>query len=125
MIFGPAGEQFPKQGQPNWTPAQFLQTLSKFAQGNQQALLWLQENWSALTNSSQFCHPRPVIDRGHRYEYLPASSSARSDLANVGFPGTARSSAARRPAGLALLADNESGDNPTMPMAPSSWDDTV
>jgi PPE-repeat protein len=54
MIFGPDGEQFPNQGQPNWTPAQFLQNLSNFAQGNQQALLWLQQNWQALTNPAQF-----------------------------------------------------------------------
>jgi PPE-repeat protein len=54
MIFGPDGEQFPNQGQPNWTPAQFLQNLSNFAQGNQQALLWLQQNWQGLTNPSQF-----------------------------------------------------------------------
>jgi PPE-repeat protein len=54
MIFGPDGEQFPNQGQPNWTPAQFLQDLSNFAQGNQQALTWLQQNWQGLTNPSQF-----------------------------------------------------------------------
>jgi PPE-repeat protein len=54
MIFGPDGEQVPNQGQPNWTPAQFLQNLSNFAQGNQQALLWLQQNWQGLTNPSQF-----------------------------------------------------------------------
>lgn len=54
MIFGPDGEQIPNQGQPNWTPAQFLQNLSTFAQGNQQALLWLQQNWQALTNPAQF-----------------------------------------------------------------------
>nr|WP_313824544.1 PPE domain-containing protein [Candidatus Mycobacterium wuenschmannii] len=54
MIFGPDGEQFPNQGQPNWTPAQFLQNLSNFAQGNQQAVLWLQQNWQGLTDPSQF-----------------------------------------------------------------------
>ncbi len=54
MIFGPDGEQFPGQGQPNWTPAQYLQNLSNFLQGNQQALAWLQQNWQGLTNPSQF-----------------------------------------------------------------------
>jgi PPE-repeat protein len=53
MIFGPDGEQFPGQGQPNWTPAQYLQNLTDFVQGNQQALAWLQQNWQGLTNPSQ------------------------------------------------------------------------
>ena len=313
MIFGPDGEQFPNQGQPNWTPAQFLQNLSNFAQGNQQALLWLQQNWSGLTNPSQFPqlfsyfvawqtfrvvnwtlrslrfliqelplllplalnaaipnlssvlglsgvagvagvtglvepgtmpvatpplvtptlaptpglgdvsaapathaqtagtpaqapsmsasassvaasppaaeapppaadsqgfaylvgglpaestldarhrtkqthlaatsvasvtadtrapgqtrvrrHRRPGIDRGHRYEYLPIggdtgneSTMLSAGYEDVGFTGTAHRSALGRPAGLVVLPDNEFGAGPTMPMAPSGWDETV
>jgi PPE-repeat protein len=54
MIFGPDGEQFPGQGQPNWDPSQYLQNLPNLVQGNQQALIWLQQNWQGLTNPSQF-----------------------------------------------------------------------
>jgi PPE-repeat protein len=54
MIFGPDGEQFPNQGQPNWDPSQYLQNLPNLLQGNQQALVWLQQNWQGLTDPSQF-----------------------------------------------------------------------
>ncbi len=54
MIFGPDGEQFPGQGQPNWDPSQYLQNLPNLLQGNQQALIWLQQNWQGLMNPSQF-----------------------------------------------------------------------
>ena len=53
MLFGPDGEQIPGQGQPNWSPLQYLQNLGNFFNGNQQALAWIQQNWSGLLNPSQ------------------------------------------------------------------------
>ncbi|BBU20657.1 PPE family protein [Mycobacterium xenopi] len=53
MLFGPDGEQIPGQGQPNWSPEQYLQNLPNFFNGNAQALAWLQQNWQGLLNPSQ------------------------------------------------------------------------
>ncbi|WP_234786449.1 PPE family protein [Mycolicibacter sinensis] len=44
MLFGSDGQQVPGQGQPNWSPAEFLQNLSNFFNGNEKALAWLQQN---------------------------------------------------------------------------------
>ncbi|OBJ48387.1 PPE family protein, partial [Mycobacterium asiaticum] len=55
MIFGPDGAQIPGQGQPNWTPLQFLQNLPNFFSGNQQALAYLETNIPQyLTNPANF-----------------------------------------------------------------------
>ncbi|MCV7234660.1 hypothetical protein BST20_09415 [Mycobacterium branderi] len=53
MLFGPDGEQIPGQGQPNWSPEQYLQNLGNFFNGNAQALAWLQQNMQGLLNPSQ------------------------------------------------------------------------
>lgn len=44
MIFGADGARIAGQGQPNWTPMQFIQNLPNFIGGNQQALAYLQTN---------------------------------------------------------------------------------
>ncbi|MCV7386250.1 PPE domain-containing protein [Mycolicibacter longobardus] len=54
MLFGSDGQQVPGQGQPNWSPAEFLQNLSNFANGNERALLWLQENFQGSLTPSQW-----------------------------------------------------------------------
>ncbi|OBJ26092.1 PPE family protein [Mycobacterium sp. 1245801.1] len=54
MLFGPDGEQIPGQGQPNWSPSEYLQNLGNFFNGNAQAVAWLQQNLSGLLNPSQF-----------------------------------------------------------------------
>ncbi len=54
MLFGPDGEQIPGQGQTNWNPTQYLQNLSNFLNGNQNALAWLQQNFQGLMDPSQF-----------------------------------------------------------------------
>jgi hypothetical protein len=54
MLFGPDGEQIPGQGQPNWSPSEYLQNLGNFFDGNAQAVAWLQQNLSGLLNPSQF-----------------------------------------------------------------------
>ncbi|WP_444876041.1 PPE domain-containing protein [[Mycobacterium] vasticus] len=54
MLFGADGEQVPGQGQPNWTPAQFLQNLSNFFNGNEKALAWLQQNFSGSLTPAQW-----------------------------------------------------------------------
>lgn len=54
MLFGADGEQVPGQGQPNWTPAQFLQNLSNFFNGNEKALAWLQQNFSGPLTPAQW-----------------------------------------------------------------------
>lgn len=54
MIFGADGERFPGQGQPNWSPLQYLQNLPNFISGNEQALTYLQANLpQMLTNPAQ------------------------------------------------------------------------
>ncbi len=54
MLFGPDGEQIPGQGQTNWDPTQYLQNLSNFFNGNQNAVTWLQQNFQGLMDPSQF-----------------------------------------------------------------------
>jgi len=54
MLFGSDGEQVPGQGQPNWTPAQFLQNLSNFFNGNEKALAWLQQNFQGALTPAQW-----------------------------------------------------------------------
>lgn len=54
MLFGPDGEKIPGQGQPNWSPSEYLQNLGNFFNGNAQALAWLQQNASGLLNPSTF-----------------------------------------------------------------------
>ena len=44
MIFGADGAPISGQGQPNWTPLQFLQNVPNFISGNQQALAYLETN---------------------------------------------------------------------------------
>ncbi|OBG38943.1 hypothetical protein A5672_15925 [Mycobacterium alsense] len=54
MIFGADGERFPRQGQPNWSPLEYLQNLPNFISGNEQALGYLQTNLpQVLTNPAQ------------------------------------------------------------------------
>lgn len=54
MLFGPDGQQVPGQGQPNWSPAEFLQNLSNFFNGNEKALAWLQQNFSGPLTPAQW-----------------------------------------------------------------------
>lgn len=54
MIFGPDGTQVPGQGQPTWSPAEFLQNLSNFFNGNDKAVAWVQQNLQGLLDPSQF-----------------------------------------------------------------------
>lgn len=54
MLFGRDGDQVPGQGQPNWTPAQFLQNLSNFFNGNEKALAWLQQNFQGPLTPAQW-----------------------------------------------------------------------
>ncbi len=54
MLFGPDGEKIPGQGQPNWSPSEYLQNLGNFFNGNAQAAAWLQQNASGLLNPSTF-----------------------------------------------------------------------
>jgi hypothetical protein len=54
MLFGANGERIPGQGQPNWSPLQYLQNLSNFFNGNQNAITYLETNLpQALANPSQ------------------------------------------------------------------------
>ncbi|WP_331713163.1 hypothetical protein [Mycobacterium kyorinense] len=48
MLFGPDGEQIPGQGQPNWTPQQYLQNIGNFFNGNLKAIQYLLDptNWT-------------------------------------------------------------------------------
>ncbi|QLL07940.1 PPE family protein [Mycobacterium vicinigordonae] len=53
MIFGADGAPITGQGQPNWSPLQYLQNLPNLFNGNQQALVYLQTNLpQILTNPS-------------------------------------------------------------------------
>ncbi|OBK21425.1 hypothetical protein A5634_10145 [Mycobacterium asiaticum] len=55
MIFGADGARISGQGQPNWNPLQYLQNISNFLNGNQQALAYLQTNLpQLLTNPANF-----------------------------------------------------------------------
>lgn len=54
MVFGPSGQTEPGQGQPNWTPAQYLQNISNFVNGNEKALAWLQQNFQGPLTPAQF-----------------------------------------------------------------------
>ena len=54
MLFGSDGQQVPGQGQPNWSPAQFLQNLSNFVNGNEKALAWLQQNFQGVLTPAQW-----------------------------------------------------------------------
>ncbi|ORV36961.1 hypothetical protein AWC00_23520 [Mycobacterium conspicuum] len=54
MIFGLNGVRIPGQGQPNWTPLQYLQNLSNFISGNQKAIAFLETNLPrALSDPAQ------------------------------------------------------------------------
>ncbi|MEB3020351.1 PPE family protein [[Mycobacterium] crassicus] len=54
MLFGSDGQQVPGQGQPNWSPAEFLQNLSNFFNGNEKALAWLQQNFQGPLTPAQW-----------------------------------------------------------------------
>ncbi|MGB6203316.1 PPE family protein, partial [Mycolicibacter algericus] len=54
MLFGRDGDQVPGQGQPNWSPAEFLQNLSNFFNGNEKALAWLQQNFQGPLTPAQW-----------------------------------------------------------------------
>ncbi|WP_234783268.1 PPE domain-containing protein [Mycolicibacter heraklionensis] len=54
MLFGSDGQQVPGQGQPNWSPAEFLQNLSNFVNGNEKALAWLQQNFQGVLTPAQW-----------------------------------------------------------------------
>ncbi|WP_409428015.1 PPE family protein [Mycobacterium sp. SMC-11] len=54
MLFGSDGQQVPGQGQPNWSPAEFLQNLSNFINGNEKALAWLQQNFRGVLTPAQW-----------------------------------------------------------------------
>lgn len=54
MLFGSDGQQVPGQGQPNWSPAEFLQNLSNFVNGNDKALAWLQQNFQGVLTPAQW-----------------------------------------------------------------------
>lgn len=53
MLFGSDGQQVPGQGQPKWSPAEFLQNLSNLANGNDKALAWLQQNFQGLLDPAR------------------------------------------------------------------------
>ncbi|KLO25269.1 PPE family protein [Mycolicibacter heraklionensis] len=53
MLFGADGQQVPGQGQPNWSPAEFLQNLSNFVNGTEKALAWLQQNFQGPLTPAQ------------------------------------------------------------------------
>jgi PPE-repeat protein len=54
----------------------------------------------------------------------PVASTAASGqgAGPLGFAGTVRKGAVTEAAGLTVLADDEFGNGPRMPMMPSSWD---
>jgi PPE-repeat protein len=54
MLFGPNGDRIPGEGQPNWTPAQFVQNLSNFFHGNEKAIAWLQANFQGPLTPAKF-----------------------------------------------------------------------
>jgi PPE-repeat protein len=54
MLFGDDGEKLPGQGQPTWTPAEYVQHLSNFFNGNEKALAWLQSNFQGPLTPAQF-----------------------------------------------------------------------
>ncbi len=54
MLFGSDGQQVPGQGQPNWSPAEFLQNLSNFVNGSEKALAWLQQNVQGVLTPAQW-----------------------------------------------------------------------
>jgi PPE-repeat protein len=54
MLFGSDGEHVPGQGQPNWTPAQFIQNLSNLFHGNEKAIAWLQANFQGPLTPAKF-----------------------------------------------------------------------
>ncbi|MFL0181058.1 MULTISPECIES: PPE family protein [unclassified Mycobacterium] len=54
MLFGSDGQQVPGQGQPNWSPAEFLQNLSNFVNGSEKALAWLQQNFQGVLTPAQW-----------------------------------------------------------------------
>ncbi|CAJ1493263.1 PPE family protein [[Mycobacterium] kokjensenii] len=54
MLFGADGQQVPGQGQPNWSPAEFLKNLSNFVNGNEKALAWLQQNFQGVLTPAQW-----------------------------------------------------------------------
>ncbi|WP_414688973.1 PPE domain-containing protein [Mycobacterium sp.] len=116
MLFGPDGEQIPGQGQANWIPAQYLQNIANFVNGNQNALLWIQQNWQGLLNPSQFPQLMSYFVAWQTYrvvnwtlrtlrfliQELPLLSSLVLNLATVNLAGLLPLAAA--PAGLAGLA---------------------
>jgi len=60
----------------------------------------------------------PDYGSDHEPDYLPSANGA----GGLGFAGTVGKGAAQRVAGLTMLAGDEYGDGPRMPMVPGTWD---